>query len=86
MAALLTANRDSRMRCALRFFLMLYPKKLFYDAIEYLPKEWIPLILPLLVEELPGGGVSMVLFGSTNLEIYKVCRDACQPYLRQAME
>ena len=86
MAALLAANRDSRMRCAMRFFLMLYPKKLFYDAIEYLPKEWIPLILPLLVEELPGGGVSMVLFGSTNSEIYKVCRDACQPYLRQAME
>ena len=86
MAALLSAGRDSRMRCALRFFLMLYPKKLFKDAIEYLPEEWIPQILPLLVETIPGGGVSMVLFASTNSEIYKKCRDICLPFLRQALE
>ena len=90
MAALLTANRDSRMKCALRFFLMLFPRRLFYDAVDFLPKEEIGKILELLEGEMPGGGVTMTLFAANHGFSYKSCREVlqnfCKPYFAQALQ
>lgn len=86
MAAMLTAHLDSRIRCALRFYLMLYPRRILYDAILFLPKEVRAQMPELLVRELPGGGVTMMLLAATYTEIYKNCREVCLPYLHEAMQ
>lgn len=86
MAALLTADRDSRMLCALRFCLMLFPRQVFYDAVKFLPRELMPRILELLAREIPGGRVSMLLFGCSYTEVYKTCREICVQDLQRAME
>ena len=74
MAALLAANEDPRLHCALRFFMMLHPRQLFYDAMEFLPKASIPQYLPLLRDVLPGGGITLILFAVHHTEHFKLCR------------
>ena len=90
MAALLTAEHDSRIKCALRFFMLLFPGRIFYDAVEFLPKEEMAQILELLERELPGGGVTMTLFAVKHGFSYKSCRELllnrCKPYFARAMQ
>ena len=74
MAALLAAKEDPRLHCALRFFMMLHPRQLFYDAMAFLPKASVPEYLPLLRDVLPGGGITLILFAVHHTEHFKLCR------------
>ena len=74
MAALLAAKEDPRMHCALRFFMMLHPRQIFKDAMDFLPKTSVPEYLPLLRDVLPGGGVTMILFAVHYSEYFQLCR------------
>ena len=73
MAALLAAKEDPRLHCALRFFMMLPPRRIFEDALKYLPKASLPEYLPLLRDVLPGG-VTMILFAVHYSEYFQLCR------------
>jgi len=59
-AALLGAQQDDTLRCLLKLILMLNPRTMVQEAMARLPADVFASVLPVLRQETPGGGVSVV--------------------------
>ena len=59
-AALMGAEENGNLRCLLKMILMINPKSIVQEAIGYLSKDVLALVMPTLRSCMPGGGTTVV--------------------------
>ncbi len=92
VAAFLAA-KENHVRCALRIYLMLNTRRVFYSMYASLPKKLFAEAVDLLRQDAPGGGAALLLilaqntyhFGYERSQGWDLILDRCRENLPEAM-
>ena len=93
LAGLLGGHRDDTLRCMLKLSLMLNPRSIVETVMKRMPPDVVESVLPLLREEIPGGGATVLCFamehgvddfGNQKL-LLKHCREDIHEALLESM-